>query len=270
MARVETADGRRIYYDDSGDGPALLMIVGFMACRRIWLRQTPALGQHFRVVTMDNRDAGESDPETAQYSVADMAHDGVRLLDALGIERAHVLGHSMGGYIALQTALNHAGRVDHLVLVGTGPGTRRDPGTSPTPPSRDSWVEDPVERNRERYARIAAPGYFAAHPDELEAAAGANRGNRLGYEGSVRQSTATQTSHDVRDRLAAISSPTLVIHGDVDPSISVDHGRLLAERIPDAHLLVMPGVGHLPHLERTDEFNRAVIDFLTTPGGGSD
>lgn len=267
MARVQVAGGRSIYYDDAGDGPPLLMIVGFMASRRIWLWQMPVLSRHFRVVTMDNRDAGESDPESVQYTVADMANDGVRLLDALGIERAHVLGHSMGGFISLQLALNHPDRLDHLVLVGTGPGTRRDPGTAPTPPSRDSWVEDPVERNRERYGRIAGGNYFATRPEELEAVAVANRGNRLSYEGAVRQSTATQTSHDVRDRLAVITAPTLVIHGDADPSIPVASGRLLAERIPGARLLVMPGVGHLPHLERTDEFNEAVIDFLAAPGG---
>ncbi|HET9016244.1 MAG TPA: alpha/beta hydrolase [Thermomicrobiaceae bacterium] len=267
MARIQVANGRQIAYDDVGDGPPLLMFVGFMACRQMWFRQAPVLSRHLRLITLDNRDAGESGPETAPYTVTDMADDGVRLLDALGIERAHVLGHSMGGFIALQFALNHPERVDHLVLVGTSPGRRRDPGTPPTPPARDSWIEDPVERNRERYARIAGSGYFAAHPDELEAVAEANRGNRLTYEGSVRQSFATQSSHDVRDRLGEIAAPTLVIHGEVDPLIGIDSGRLLAERIPDARLLVMPGVGHLPHLERAEGFNGAVIDFLVTGSG---
>src|SRR5688572_27336729 len=113
MSDIRTATGRRISYDESGTGPPILLIPGQGGYRRgclTWLADT--LASRFRVVAMDNRDAGESEPETEYYGLRDMAGDAAALLDALGIDRAHILGHSMGVAIALQLALDHPARVD--------------------------------------------------------------------------------------------------------------------------------------------------------------
>lgn len=262
MAAITTTSGHRIYFDDTGNGPPLLMIAGFSAARGVWGWQVPAFASHLRVIAIDNRDAGESEPETAPYTIADMASDAIALLDALDIPQASVLGHSMGGFIALRAALDYPERVNRLVLVSTSAAGGPAPARPVTLPDRATWIEDPVERTMRRYAGIAAPGYFDAHPDKLRAVGEWVRGNRLTFEGMARQSQAAQTRPDAHARLPEITAPTLVIHGDADPTIPLRAGEELAGGIPSARLLLMPGVGHVPHLERTAEFNAAVLEFL--------
>lgn len=265
MASIQAADGRSISYDLGGNGPPLLMLVGYGATRRGWAPQVDAFSLRFTVVTMDNRDAGESAPESEQYSIGDLADDAARLLDALGIERASVAGHSMGGFIALQFALNHPERVDRLILISTAAAGAAVDGRPVTLPEQSSWIEDPVERTRRRYTAMAAPGYFEGHPDQLEAVAATAVGNHLSFEGMRRQSIALQTTHDVRRQLGEISAPTLVIHGEADTTIPIRAANTLAGRIPNARLLSLPGIGHLPQWERPEEFNAAVLAFLDGP-----
>jgi pimeloyl-ACP methyl ester carboxylesterase len=172
MSHISTASGRRIFYDESGTGPPILLIPGQGGYRRgclVWLAE--ALAHHFRVVAMDNRDAGESEPETAYYGLADMAGDAVALLDALGIDRTHVLGHSMGAAIALQLALDHPTRDDRLVLAS--PGVGGEPGHragEPLPPPGEWWLDDPVERMRLWLPDILGPDYWARMAEADEAA----------------------------------------------------------------------------------------------------
>ncbi len=107
MARIESVGGARILYDEHGAGPALLLIAGRIVARRGWDFQVPTFARHYRTLTIDNRDAGESDPASVDYTVSDLAADCV----ALGIARAHVLGHSMGSGIAARLVVDHPGRV---------------------------------------------------------------------------------------------------------------------------------------------------------------
>ncbi|HEX3723331.1 MAG TPA: alpha/beta fold hydrolase [Nitrolancea sp.] len=262
MAAVENA-GRRIYFDDSGgDLPPIVLLQGFMASRTIWKWQLEAFTPHYRVITMDNRDAGESDPEPAAYAVTDMAADVVALLDHLGIKRATILGHSMGGYIALQFAVNYPERLDRLILVGTSALAGGALGRPAPTYDRSSWIEDPYERTFRRYSNMTGPSFFDTRPELLEAIAATARGNRISFEGMIRQSDSAFMSHDVRADLPHIAVPVLVIHGDVDPTLPVSAGRKIADAIPNAEFVEFAGVGHLPHLERTEEFNRVVLDFL--------
>lgn len=261
MSELRTPGGRRVCYDVTGDGPGLLLLAGRGGQRRSWSPQVAAFAPHFRVVTIDNRDAGESDPEPAPYPMADLAGDAAALLGALGIARAHVLGHSMGGMIALQLALGHPALVDRLVLVSTTAG-----GWSPEalalfkqPP--EPWIADPVERARAGLAQMVAPATLAAHAEEVERRLELARGNRLTIEGYVRQNGAI-AGHDVGGQLSQIAAPALVIHGDLDALIPLRRGEALAAAIPGARLLVLPGVGHTPQFERAAEFERAVLDFL--------
>jgi pimeloyl-ACP methyl ester carboxylesterase len=211
---------------------------------------------------IDNRESGESDPEDGPYSVADMAADGASLLDALSIDRAYVLGHSMGGFIALNLTVDHPHLVERLILVSTTAATGAALGRPEPKLDRDNWIADPVERTRRQLQSAAGPGYFDAHPEQLEAVSELMRNNRLSFDGMVRRIHATYSSHDVRARLGSIAAPTLIIHGDADRSIPLESGRALADGIPNARLIVFEGVGHFPQLERTDDFHRAVIDFL--------
>ncbi|HEX7102485.1 MAG TPA: alpha/beta fold hydrolase [Nitrolancea sp.] len=262
MAAVEVA-GRHVYYDDSGGNhPALVLLQGFMASRPIWKWQIEAFAPHYRVITMDNRDAGESDPEPVTYAVADMADDLAGLLDALKVERASVLGHSMGGYIALAFAERHPDRLDKLILVSTSALAGGVLGRPAPTYNRERWIDDPVERTFQRYGAMTGPGYFDTRREQLTAIAQTARGNRMSFEAMTRQSDSAFMSHDARAALPQITAPTLVIHGTVDPTIPLSAGRRIADAISGARLAEFADVGHLPHLERTQEFNRVVLDFL--------
>ena len=261
MAMTQTAAGRRIFFDDSGgDRPPLLLRCGSIVTRRGWDFQTPSFSSHFRVISMDNRDAGENDPEAAPYTFADLADDTIALLDALGIDRAHALGHSMGSGIVARLAVDHPERVDHLILASGGFFERGAGESPPTPMPRGEWIEDPVARRRSRAVTSVAPGYFDNRSEELETVAQQERGNRLTYDGWLRQMQQIAT-HPKRAELAGIAAPTLVIHGAMD-RLPVERAREMATIIPGARALIFEGVGHSPHIERAEEFNRAVIAFL--------
>ena len=264
LASIQTPEGRRVYFDQVGDGPPLLLICGMVGVRQIWTPHIPALSAHFRLIMIDNRESGESDPETAPYTVADMSGDCAALLQALSIDRTHVLGHSMGGFIALNLVVNHPESIDRLILLSTTAATGAALGRPEQTLDPSNWIADPVERTRRQLRSAAASGYFDGRPEQLEEIAHLMSGNRLSFEGMQRRSMATYFGHDVRDLLRAISSPTLVIHGDADRSIPLESGQTLAGGIPHAELLTFKGVGHFPQLERMDEFHRAVVDFLTS------
>jgi pimeloyl-ACP methyl ester carboxylesterase len=262
MASIVTVSGRRIHYDEAGSGPPLLMISGLGGGRSTWHDAMERLSADFRTLAHDNRDTGESDPETSPYSIADMAGDAVAFLQALGIQHAHVMGLSMGGFIAQYIALDHPEVVDRLVLVGTSPAAGQALNNPLPPPDPAEWIADPVERARQRLPQTVAPGYFDTRPGELERMAQQARGNRVTVEGYARQTAAISDTHDTRARLHEITAPTLVVHGTLDPLIQLRGGELLAEGIPNARLVAMPGVGHLPPREVTDQFCRVVREFL--------
>lgn len=261
MSELRAAKGRRIFYDVAGAGPALLLLTGRGGARTGWAPQVEAFAPYFRVVTIDNRDAGENDPEEQPYTMADLADDAAALLDALGIARAHAMGISMGGMIALQLALNHPARVERLVLVATTPGGWSPEALASFKEPPDPWIADPVERTRLSYAEIVGPASRALSAEEWAVLVERVRGNRLTKEGYLRQNGAIGT-HDLRARLAEIAAPTLVIHGDRDPLVPPRNGEVLARDIPGARLLMLPGVGHLPPFERPEEVTRAVLAFL--------
>lgn len=262
MPSIEIQGGRTVNYTVSGAGMPLLLIRGLGGAGADWGSAVDRLSPHFRVITFDNRDAGLNDPETASYSIADFADDAAGLLRALGIERAHVLGHSMGGFIAQHLALNHPDVVDRLILVGTSPAAGTALGQPLVPPAEEDWITDPVERARSRAPLTHGPGYFDSRPDELEEIARLSRTNRITREGYARHLAAISDTHDVRDRLDQISAPTLVTHGDADPLVALRGGQLLADGIPGATLKVYPGVGHYPFREAADDFYRDVYEFL--------
>ena len=269
MSHIRTATGRRIYYDESGTGPPVLLIPGHGGYRRgclTWLAE--ALAPRFRIVAMDNRDAGESEPETAYYGLGDMAGDAAALLDALGIDRAHVLAHSMGGAIALHLALDHPTRVDRLVLVSPSVGGEPEHRAGePLPPPAEWWIDDPVERLRLLLPAILGPDYRARMDEADEAAiVDLERGNRTTWAGAMRQEAAAGDDR-VSSRLAEVRTPTLVIHGDADVAVPLEQGQALAAGIPGARFVALPGVGHRPWVERPDATIGAILAFLTEVGG---
>jgi pimeloyl-ACP methyl ester carboxylesterase len=168
----------------------------------------------------------------------------------------------MGGFIAQHLALRHPDLIDHLILVGTSPVAGAALGQPLPLPTAEEWISDPAERARQRAPLTHAPGYFDTRPDELEEIVQLARTNRISREGYCRHLSAISDTHDVRDRIGEITAPTLVAHGEIDRTVSVKGGRLLAAGIPNSTLRIYPGVDHFPYREAADEFYRDLFAFL--------
>ena len=253
----------RIAYESRGEGPTVLFVHGLGYDRRGWGPLPDLVAEEFRVLLVDNRGVGESDFPPGPYTVAQMAADAVAVLDAAGVERVHVLGVSLGGYIAQEIALSSPDRVDRLVLCSTscaGPNQHPMPaagveafGRFPTL-EREAGLRLMVENSlgergvRERpelveeiYAyRLACAPPIEAWRAQLDAA----------------------LAFDSYDRLAYIAAPTLVLHGTADTVIDARNGELLAERIPNARLELVPDRGHLLLREEADLIASLVREFL--------
>ncbi len=209
------------------------------------------------VIRYDHRDTGRSrtDPPGApSYTGDDLALDPVRLLDALGIGRAHLAGVSMGGGIAQQVAVEHPDRVASLTLISTSPVTRGDsdgpslPGPAPEvraqfddPPPDPDWGDpDAVVRSLAEAERaFAGPGY-----DEAATLATARRVVKRSIDPAAAANHLLVESSPVRGTLADVAVPTVVLHGEADPMFPPEHGAALAAAIDGARLVLLPGVGH--------------------------
>lgn len=264
MSHIRTPSGRRIFYDLVGDGPPLLAITGWTGCRKPLLTSLgDVIRSRFTIIAIDNRDAGESDPEPAYYTIADVAGDAVALLDALGIVHTHLLGHSMGATVALQVALDHPGRVDRLVLIsGDAYNEPEHQEGDLLPPAPEWWTDDPVARWRGIMPEVVGPAYRAQLTEaDVARHAEAERGNRVTWAGAMRQA-AIWSGLDMRSRLAEVQAPTLVLHGEEDVIVLSEHAQMLAAGIPRAQLHMLAGVGHIPLVEEPDETTRTILGFL--------
>ena len=246
--------GSKLHVERRGDGEALLLVQGLGANGAHWgepfLRE---LERDFAVVAYDHRGIGQSGICNGAVTIPDLATDAVALLDALEIERAHVLGFSMGGMVAQELALSAPQRVRTLVLAGTSPG-----GTQAKPTSGDvvnALTSAALSGDRERMLRtgfgfIVSPPY-AAEPGNYEAFAAMARENPATL-GMLMQQQSAVLGHDAYGRLRDISVPTLVIHGSEDQMLSWINGDLIASMVPGARLETLEGVGHLVYWEQPE------------------
>jgi pimeloyl-ACP methyl ester carboxylesterase len=261
--------GRKLAYDEARPtNPAdergtILLLTGLGSKRLGWAKQLNVFGREYRTIALDHRDTGDSDEVTEDYTPADLADDAAALLGALGIRRAHVVGISLGGFTALHFALRHSQLLDKLVLVATSAGGRANVAASPEilallAPTPGLEIG---ERAIHTYSHIMAAAFVAAHPEEMERIAATARYRSQSPAAYMRQLRAS-LAHDVVDSLHQITAPTLIIHGDLDPLIPPQNGAYLAAQIPGARHIVYQGVGHIPIIERAEQFNRDVLAFL--------
>ncbi len=264
---VVMIDGRKMAYDEvSPPNPkgTILLLTGLGAKRLGWYNQIDVFGQTYRTIALDHRDTGDSDLASGPYTTVDQAEDAAAVLKALGISRAHVAGISMGGFIALELTLHHPDLIDKLILTSTSAG-----GPTHVPPGpemlamlgRDRRGMDPGDLARQTYSQIMAPGFLDSHPAAMEHIVETARYRPQKAEAYLRQLQACM-GHNASDRLGQIHAPTLVVHGEVDPLVPVENGRYLAQHIPGARLILYPNTGHIPIVERAEEYNRDVLAFL--------
>ena len=244
----------RLAWERRGEGRPVLLIQGLGYGRWGWEPVADLLARELEVLLYDNRGIGESDAPPGPYTVEQLAADARQVLDEAGIERAHVLGTSLGGMVAQELALAAPGRVDRLVLVCTTAG---GPESFPMPEQtvklmtggatlrqfvENALAPDPDEAIAER---ILAHRERTAQPLEAwtaQAAAGA--------------------TFDALHRIEAIAAPTLVLHGTEDAVVDPRNADLLAERIAEARVELFPGGGHLFFWEQPERFAEVVTEFL--------
>ncbi|HST26593.1 MAG TPA: alpha/beta fold hydrolase [Gaiellaceae bacterium] len=260
--------GGRLYVEEHGSRPGsagrvpLLLIQGLGYSMWAWRYQLDAFDR--RTIAFDNRGAGRSSKEPGPFSMEQFADDAVAVLDALGVEAAHVLGLSMGTFVAQSLALRAPERVRSLVLVGGSPG---GPEHAPVPAETlDAWAANahlpPVEFVRRTMHFSYSPGWSEANPELFEELMVARLEHPTPPECWRAQFEATIPFLRAGAAAEEIAVPVLVVHGELDRVVPVSNGRLLARRIPGAELVVLPGCGHVVPLERPDELNRLVSDFL--------
>jgi len=255
-----------IYYESRGEGEALVLVIGYGGNSEQWFRQIPSLSREYRVVVLDNRGTGRSDKPDIPYTMDMMASDIVGLLDATGIDTAHIYGVSMGGMIAQEFALRHPERVGSLVLGCTTCGI--DQGVTPDAEALTLLFD--MERMKqltpEEGARQSLPFMFSQEfidnsPDIVEQFIAMVVAYVTPLRSYMRQAEAIM-GHDTYDRLPQIKAPTLVISGDADRMIPPENSRLLASRIPNSELVILKNKGHGFFVEATEEASRAILDFL--------
>ena len=282
------ANGIEVHYEEHGDPAAdpMLLIMGFGAQLTLWPDElVEALAGHgFRVIRYDNRDIGLSQKfdgvkapgiikmtlltklgltPKVPYTLADMADDGVGLLDALEIDRAHIVGASMGGMIAQHVAARYSDRCKSLTSIFSTTGNPKLPAARPealkalvTRPK--SLEEEALVDHGVMLARtIGSPGY-PSDEDRLRDRARASVQRSIYPEGPTRHLSAIVADGDRREMLKDVSVPTLVMHGEADPLVPVEGGRDTAAAIPGAKLKTIPGWGHDLPLELVDEVAEAI------------
>jgi 3-oxoadipate enol-lactonase len=259
------AGSHRVYYDEHGTGHPLLLIPGLSNSRLTWWKQIEPLSKKFRVISMDNRDAGDSALGTGPYTIPDMADDTAGLIQNLHLNTTYVVGWSMGGFISLELTLRHPELVEKLILVSTSAG-----GPTHVPPTPEILAllmpiaNEDIETNvRRSYPLLAAPGYMQSHPEDLYQLVRNAKAKPMRLESYQRQLGAVMAWEGVSHRLNQITAPTLVLHGDADPLIPYGNGQHLSTHIHGAKFLTYTRVGHLPPIEAPERFNRDVMDFLS-------
>jgi pimeloyl-ACP methyl ester carboxylesterase len=246
-----------------GSGETLVLIAGLGAKGTSWHPFLERAADRFRVLTFDNRGSGAAPALAGAHSLRDFARDALALLDELGVERARVMGRSMGGMIAQELALLAPERVERLVLVSTTArvdahlselfslwADMAEQGVPAALRHRSSLLWCLGRRSLAERARVKA--YLAAKV----------RGERTADY--VLQARAC-AEHDALERLAALRVPTLVVAGSDDRFTPRAHTRQLAGAIAGARLQWIPGTGHLPYLEEPERFAQAVLPFLELP-----
>lgn len=257
------APGFRMYYEEHGGGFPLLMINGLGSDHLEWLHQLPAFAERFRVVVFDNRGTGMTDVPPGPYTTAQMADDAAKLLRALDIGQAHVLGVSLGGMIAQEVALRHPDLVEGLVLACTGPGGELS--VHPSPEAMAAFAlakgEDPEAELRRMLPFLYTDACIRERPGEIEGFLRRRLDHPTAPEGYLAQ-LAAAVIHDASSRLGEIRARTLVITGDADRLVHWENSLRIAGRIPQAKLVVLPGAPHRLFAENADAFNREVLSFL--------
>ena len=273
-------NGIKICYDVHGDGEPVILIHGFSDRKEHWRAQIGALSEHFKIIRIDNRGAGKSDRPDDVYTMELYASDVEGLMEFLGIERSHIIGHSLGGMIAQNFAILYPKKVNKLILINTLPGLR-PPGES-------------IDEAIRMYKENAINGHKAMLRDPLNEFINSAKGkySRAFWklmkddpkrkfhglwsvedlieeklkDGPTVKDLSNQahalSTHNTYERLNEIQNKVLILSAEKDKSCPKSMGEKMHELIPNSKFIVIEGTGHQSILEKAPEINQIIIDFL--------
>jgi pimeloyl-ACP methyl ester carboxylesterase len=275
MAFATTDDGVRLHYEEAGEGPALVFVHEFAGDHRSFEPQMRFFARRHRCIVFAARGYPPSDVPSSleSYSQARAAADIVAVLDAAGVERAHVVGLSMGAFAALHLGLDFPKRALSLVLAGIGYGA--EPHLQATFREQAEQAAKALEtRGSREFAAVYAESAARVQLQSKDVRGWREMADRLGEHdprgaaNTMRGVQARRPSlYDLEDRLRRLAVPTLIVAGDEDDH-TLQPGIFLKRAIPAAGLLVLPKTGHTINLEEPDAFNRAVAEFLAQVTAG--
>lgn len=250
-----------MHYVESGQGSPLLLLHGLGGSHEMWLPIIPDLARSYRVIAADHRGHGASDKPRGQYTTRLFSDDWLALMDSLKLDRAHVLGLSMGGAIAMRLAVEAVHRVRSLILVDTWAYPHPDFLAMLRQRLEKLAAGDLAAYAETAIPQVYSPPFIRANPQAM-----ADYRARVAKADpdSLRSAIGACMSHDMHGALSRVQAPTLVIVGSEDRLVPPSHSEFLQRAIPKASLSVIEGSGHIPHLEAPGQFLRAVQGFLSS------
>ena len=258
----------KIHYDVSGQGPCLVLIHGFSDNLSMWHNQVPEFSKYFRVIRYDVRGHGKTEAPEQNYSMDLFAEDLLGLLDQLGIQKASVLGYSMGGRIALTFALKYPERTAGIIFANSGvmpPDFKPAPEQMMEMAERRKQMADLIETgNKEAIAdfmaeRSLSPGFRDKSPEVFRQYKEVKLQNNPAPYKSIMAAMADSMANP--PDLVRIHCPVLIIAGENDGFMALDTAYYMEKAIDRASLVVFP-TGHASAIEAPADFNRAVLEFL--------
>jgi len=262
-----TANGIEIYYEIHGAGNPLVLIAGLSYSHWQWHRMVPGLAEHFRLIAFDNRGIGQTDKPDGPYSAPMLAADTAALLEALDARPAAVMGHSMGGFVAQELALQRPELVSELILASTHfGGPHHVPITEEAVAIFADISGDPLERFRRGLAVSTAPGFAEENPGVIEEWLAYRAQNPIEpgpYQAQLAVGLGVADEEAAyAHRLHRVQAPTLILFGEHDKVVPPANAQLLADKIPDSAVTILPDAGHFFPIEKPGAAVRAVVDFL--------
>jgi len=271
-------NGIKICYEIQGEGEPLILVHGFGVKKEVWMCQFGPLSEKFKVIRFDNRGAGQSDHPDELFTMEMLAEDIRGLMDALNIEKAHIVAWSLGGMFAQHFAIKHPERINKLVLINTLPNWpgSDDAGIAMYKNSQidsiKAYQEDPMKAFFDR----AAMGYSRKFKKEMQEDPKKKFHGLYSAEDYIKMKTTNIPTpkdienqanalrfHDVIDELHLVKNETLIIAAEKDRQTPLSRNQIIDEKIPNSKLIAIAGAGHDSPLEKAPEINKHILDFLS-------